>query len=70
MNAVNRRLLKELQDYQKEVHPDLIDLSPIKEDNLLVWKAVLRGENDTPYQGICMHVKIHIHYITYLYIYI
>ncbi|CAG8713458.1 25012_t:CDS:2 [Dentiscutata erythropus] len=51
VNAVSRRLLKELKDYQKERNQDLIELSPIQEDNILVWKAVLRGEADTPYEG-------------------
>ncbi|RIA97682.1 ubiquitin-conjugating enzyme/RWD-like protein [Glomus cerebriforme] len=49
--AVARRLLKELKDYQKEPNPDLAELSPISDDNLLIWKAVLRGEPDTPYEG-------------------
>ncbi|CAB4410418.1 unnamed protein product [Rhizophagus irregularis] len=49
--AVARRLLKELKDYQKEPNPDLAKLSPISDDNILVWNAVLRGESDTPYEG-------------------
>ncbi|CAG8721093.1 9297_t:CDS:2, partial [Scutellospora calospora] len=46
------RLLKELKDYQKELNLDLVELSPIQEDNILVWKAILRGEADTPYEDI------------------
>ncbi|CAG8513375.1 13284_t:CDS:2, partial [Acaulospora colombiana] len=49
-SAVSRRLLKELRDYQKEPNPDLAELSPIQEDNILIWKAELRGEVDTPYE--------------------
>ncbi|CAH1766582.1 5987_t:CDS:2 [Entrophospora sp. SA101] len=60
MNAVTRRLLKELKDYQKEDHPDLINLSPTQDDNLLIWQAVLRGENETPYQGGSWTLRIEI----------
>ena len=49
--AVSRRLLKELRDYQKEPNPDLAELSPISDDNILIWNAVLCGEPDTPYEG-------------------
>ncbi|CAG8587055.1 12487_t:CDS:2, partial [Acaulospora morrowiae] len=52
VGAVSRRLLKELKDYQKEPNPDLAELSPIQDDNILIWKAELRGEADTPYEGI------------------
>jgi peroxin-4 len=51
VEAVARRLLKELKDYQKEPNPDLAELSPISDDNILIWNAVLRGEPETPYEG-------------------
>ncbi|CAG8545419.1 6623_t:CDS:2 [Ambispora gerdemannii] len=50
-DAVTRRLLKELRDFQKEPNPDLVELTPTQDDDILSWRAVLRGENDTPYEG-------------------
>ncbi|KAG9299570.1 hypothetical protein G9A89_020741 [Geosiphon pyriformis] len=49
--AVTRRLLKEFREYQKEPNPDLIELAPVKDDDILVWQAILCGEKDTPYEG-------------------
>ncbi|CAI2168423.1 18073_t:CDS:2 [Funneliformis geosporum] len=51
VDSVARRLLKELKDYQNEPNPDLTELSPISDENILIWNAVLRGETDTPYEG-------------------
>ncbi|CEG64398.1 Putative Peroxin-4 [Rhizopus microsporus] len=53
MNAVSKRLLKELREIDKEAasHPQIIELSPISDDDLLHWKAIIAGLPDTPYEG-------------------
>lgn len=53
MDAVSRRLLKELREIDKETkaHPEIIELSPESDDDLLQWKAILAGLADTPYEG-------------------
>ncbi|KAI7904668.1 ubiquitin-conjugating enzyme/RWD-like protein [Cokeromyces recurvatus] len=53
MDAVSRRLLKELKEIEKEVnsHPEIIELAPETDENLLQWKAILAGLPDTPYEG-------------------
>ncbi|CAG8710706.1 4603_t:CDS:2 [Ambispora leptoticha] len=38
-DAVTRRLLKELRDFQKEPNPDLVELAPTQDDDILVWRA-------------------------------
>lgn len=56
MDAVSRRLLKELREFDKEAHahPEIIELAPESDEDLLRWKAVLAGLQDTPYQGILL----------------
>lgn len=53
MDAVSRRLLKELREIDKEAkaHPEIIELAPESDDDLLQWRAVLAGLPDTPYEG-------------------
>lgn len=53
MEVVSKRLLKELREIEKEAkaHPEIIDLSPESDDNLLHWRAILAGLPDTPYEG-------------------
>lgn len=53
MNAVSKRLLKELREIDKEAasHPQIIELAPISDDDLLHWKAIIAGLPDTPYEG-------------------
>ncbi|KAG1069746.1 hypothetical protein G6F41_005753 [Rhizopus arrhizus] len=52
MEVVSKRLLKELREIEKEAkaHPEIIDLSPESDDNLLHWRAILAGLPDTPYE--------------------
>ena len=53
MDAVSRRLLKELREIDKETkaHPEIIELAPESDDDLLQWKAILAGLAATPYEG-------------------
>lgn len=51
MDAVSRRLLKELRDYQKDPNPQVAELSPTADDDLLAWHAVILGQKDTIYEG-------------------
>ncbi|KAL9550098.1 hypothetical protein MBANPS3_004885 [Mucor bainieri] len=53
MDAVSRRLLKELREIDREAksHPEIVELAPESDDDLLQWKAILAGLADTPYEG-------------------
>jgi peroxin-4 len=53
MDPVSRRLLKELNDYQREAsnHPEILELSPADDEDLTHWRATLAGLNHTPFQG-------------------
>lgn len=53
MDAVSKRLIKELREIDREAgaHPEIISLSPENDDDLLQWRAVLAGLTDTPYEG-------------------
>ncbi|ORX67113.1 ubiquitin-conjugating enzyme [Linderina pennispora] len=51
MSTVTRRLLKELQDIQRELSEEIVSLEPIDEDDILQWRAVLRGPKDTAYEN-------------------
>lgn len=54
MDPVSRRLLKELSDFQRDTtgHSDILELQPVDDENLLNWKAVMRGARDTAYEGM------------------
>ncbi|KAJ2590328.1 E2 ubiquitin-protein ligase peroxin 4 [Coemansia sp. RSA 1722] len=60
MASVTRRLLRELHDIQKDPSEELVSLAPISDDDILRWRAVLRGPRDTPYSAVCfeMHIEI------------
>ncbi|KAG2175782.1 hypothetical protein INT44_000260 [Umbelopsis vinacea] len=53
MDPVSRRLLKELNDYQREAHnhPEIIELSPADDEDLTHWRATIAGLDQTPFQG-------------------
>ncbi|CAG8626842.1 5288_t:CDS:2 [Paraglomus brasilianum] len=59
-DTLTRRLIKELMEFRKDPAPDLKDLTPEKEDDILVWKAILEGERDTPYEGGQWKLRINI----------
>ncbi|KAI5813557.1 ubiquitin-conjugating enzyme/RWD-like protein [Pyronema omphalodes] len=48
--VANKRLLKEYKELLKDA-PDGISAGPIDEDNLLEWECLLRGPDDTPFEG-------------------
>ncbi|KAI8384339.1 ubiquitin-conjugating enzyme/RWD-like protein [Radiomyces spectabilis] len=62
MDSVSRRLLKELRDFDREssTHPEIVELSPVDDDDLLHWKAKLAGLKDTPYEGGVFDLSIQI----------
>ena len=47
----SKRLIKELDAYNRETSPVVASLEPISEDDVLHLKAVLRGPDDTAYEG-------------------
>lgn len=53
MDPVSRRLLKELNDYQRESHnhPEIIELCPADDEDLTHWRATIAGLDQTPFQG-------------------
>lgn len=52
MDAATRRLNKEILAQYKDPNPALATLEPVDENNLLLWRAVLKGPPGTPYQGM------------------
>ncbi|KAJ1666187.1 E2 ubiquitin-protein ligase peroxin 4 [Coemansia sp. RSA 1813] len=60
MTSVTKRLLKELQDIQKEPSEEIVFLGPKNDDDILQWCGVLRGPQDTPYHGgeFELHISI------------
>ncbi|KAI8078914.1 ubiquitin-conjugating enzyme/RWD-like protein [Halteromyces radiatus] len=53
MDAISKRLMKELIDYEKEAanHPEILSLQPIDDEDLTTWVAQIAGLPDTPYEG-------------------
>jgi ubiquitin-protein ligase len=47
----NKRLMKELDAYNRDTQPVVASLEPESDDDLLHLKAVLRGPDDTAYEG-------------------
>ncbi|KAJ2899420.1 E2 ubiquitin-protein ligase peroxin 4 [Coemansia aciculifera] len=60
MSASLRRLLKELQNTQREPSGEIASLAPVDDNNLLKWRAVLRGPRDSPYEGGWFELRIDI----------
>ncbi|KAJ2518918.1 E2 ubiquitin-protein ligase peroxin 4 [Coemansia sp. RSA 1939] len=60
MTSVTKRLLKELQDVRKESSKGILCLEPKCDDDILEWRAVLQGPQDTPYHGgrFELHIRI------------
>ena len=53
-----KRILKELNDFNKENHSN-IWANPINESDLFNWEASILGPEDSPYEGGIFHLKIH-----------
>ncbi|KAI9034316.1 ubiquitin-conjugating enzyme/RWD-like protein [Hyaloraphidium curvatum] len=51
MDPLQKRLLKELRDSQREPNDRIEELSPASDDDLQRWKAVIRGPEESPYAG-------------------
>ncbi|KAI9272361.1 ubiquitin-conjugating enzyme/RWD-like protein [Helicostylum pulchrum] len=53
MDAVSKRLIKELREIDKDSaqHKEIIRLSPDNDEDLLQWSAILAGLPETPYEG-------------------
>jgi ubiquitin-protein ligase len=47
----SKRLIKELDAYNREPSSAVVSLEPTSDDDLLHLKAVLRGPDDTAYEG-------------------
>ncbi|KAJ2330861.1 E2 ubiquitin-protein ligase peroxin 4 [Coemansia sp. RSA 2681] len=60
MAAAVRRLLKELKDTQREPSSEIASLAPIDDEDILRWRAVLRGPRDSPYEGGYFELRIDI----------
>ena len=46
-----KRLLTELQTYQAEPNDALLELGPVDDDELMHWRAVMKGVPGTAYEG-------------------
>lgn len=53
MSSATKRLIKELGQIHRDGSLDpLVTLSPVSDEDLFTWKAMLNGPPDTPYEGI------------------
>ena len=50
--TAQKRLLQELKSLQDEPNPALELLSPVGDDDLFEWKAVMKGVPGTAYEGM------------------
>lgn len=46
-----KRLIKELDAYNREPSPAVVSLGPVSDDDLFHLTAVLRGPDETAYEG-------------------
>jgi len=49
--GATKRLMTELQTYQKDPNEELLDLGPADED-VMHWRAVMKGVEGTAYEGM------------------
>jgi len=49
-NSPIKRLLAELKSYRKDPNDALLDLGPVDDDELMHWRAVMTGVEDTAYE--------------------
>ena len=47
----SKRLIKELDAYNRDSSPAVLSLEPVSDDDFFHLKAVLRGPDDTAYEG-------------------
>jgi peroxin-4 len=48
--GATKRLMTELQTYQKDPNEELLDLGPADED-MMHWRAIMKGVEGTAYEG-------------------
>lgn len=48
--GATKRLMTELQTYQRDPNEELLDLGPADED-VMHWRAVMKGVEGTAYEG-------------------
>ena len=48
--GATKRLMTELQSYQRDPNEELLDLGPADED-VMHWRAVMKGVEGTAYEG-------------------
>ena len=48
--GATKRLMTELQSYQRDPNEELLDLGPADED-IMHWRAVMKGVEGTAYEG-------------------
>lgn len=59
----SKRLIKELEAFNRDPSPALISLEPVNDEDLFHLRAVLKGPEDTAYEGtlcslvLCCHVS-------------
>ncbi len=46
-----KRLLKELQEYHSDPNDALLELGPVSDNELMEWRAVMKGVEGTAYEG-------------------
>ena len=57
----SKRLIKELNAYNREPSSAVVSLEPVSDDDLFNLRAVLRGPDETAYEGIHpIHLAIEI----------
>jgi len=52
VTSPTKRLLTELQSYQSDPNDALLELGPVDDDELMHWRAVMKGVPGTAYEGI------------------
>ncbi|KAF9736741.1 hypothetical protein PMIN06_003527 [Paraphaeosphaeria minitans] len=60
VQSPTKRLLTELQSYQSDPNDALLELGPIDDDELMHWRAVMKGVPGTAYEGGRWALDIHI----------
>ncbi|KAF2995686.1 hypothetical protein E8E13_003087 [Curvularia kusanoi] len=61
--GATKRLMTELQSYQKDPNAELLSLGPLDED-VLHWRAVMKGVEGTAYEGTYPNSPPTIRFIT------
>lgn len=46
-----KRLLQELKTYHSDPNEALLELGPVNDDELMHWRAVMKGVPGTAYEG-------------------